>query len=134
MIVVNCPIPSIDIRDPEFPDLSPIGPRLYVAEHVTVRKSHGGILMPDTDFRKKWYQHQRQGLVLKVGFIDMPGGRFAIPDVKEGDKVFFSKGSNKEKDSLLLSDIMQIRPICPLWLIPIGRVLAVIDDWLELNE
>ncbi|HOA14968.1 MAG TPA: co-chaperone GroES [Bacillota bacterium] len=91
--------------------LKPLGDRVIVKPSVEEEKTAGGIFLPDTaKERPQW------GEVVAVGPGRYEDGKRIAPEVKEGDKVIYSKYGGTEvkvdgQEYLILreSDILAIR-------------------------
>lgn len=72
--------------------IQPLHDRIVVARLQSEEKTAGGIIIPDTAKEKP-----QEGKVLAVGpgRLDKDGKRIA-PDVKEGDKILFTKWGGTE--------------------------------------
>lgn len=90
--------------------LRPLGDRVIVEPAAKEEKTASGIVLPDTAKEKP-----QEGRVVAVGNGRLEDGKRVPLDVKEGDKVIFSKYSGTEvkydeKEYLILreSDILAI--------------------------
>ncbi|MBE3554631.1 MAG: co-chaperone GroES [Thermicanus sp.] len=90
--------------------LRPLGDRVIVEPAAKEEKTASGIVLPDTAKEKP-----QEGRVVAVGNGRMEDGKRVPLDVKEGDKVIFSKYAGTEvkfdeKEYLILreSDILAV--------------------------
>jgi len=72
--------------------VEPIGDKIVVKREEAEDKTAGGIILPDAAQQKPL-----QGRVLSIGDgIQLPNGARAKPQVREGDRVYFTQYSGNE--------------------------------------